>query len=167
MDGPKRTWKRRDVLSNPKMQVRIILLFACIALLFACTNWYVSLSSLRATSDMLQELQMTSTQRTDVGIVFQEQGGTLQIQLMLLTFSSFVLLCMAGVLLSHTIAGPMTQLSKYLKEVVEGKVAARRIRFRRHDYFWDVADQFNAFQATFGVLSAQDDRADGEPDGDA
>ena len=148
--------RRRNVFSNPKVQLRIIMTFALIALLFAGTNWYVSLASLKCAADAVLELDLSDVNRSDVGVIFRHEGVTLELQLMVLTFVSFILLCMAGVLLSHHIGGPIYQLGKYLKDVVEGNAKPRPLGFRRFDFFSELPDKFNAFQRKFGILEEDD-----------
>jgi hypothetical protein len=147
--------RRRNVFSNPKVQIRIILVFVAIALLFAGTNWYVSLTSLKAAASQVRDLELTAIQEADVNVIFRQQRVTLELQLMVLTFASFVLLVMAGVLMSHHIGGPMYQLGKYLKDVVDGNAEPREVGFRRHDFFADVAERFNAFQRKFGIVKEE------------
>ncbi len=154
--------KRRNVFSNPRAQLRIVLTFAAIALLYAGTSWYVSLRSLKAITGGLQGLSLSVAQHRDVAIIVHEQEVTLSLQLMIQTFVAFVLLTMAGVVISHHIGGPVYQLRTYLRGVVEGSTKPRRIRFRRHDFFQDLPDMFNNFQTRFGVL-----KEDSPPQDDA
>jgi len=144
--------KRRNVFSNPKVQLRIVLTFAIIALLYACTSWYVSVSSLKAISREIQTLELSEAQYRDASIIVRERAVTLNLQLMMQTFVAFVLLTMAGVVLSHHIGGPLYQLSAYLRDIVDDRTKPRRIGFRRHDFFRELPDLFNAFQSKFGIL---------------
>ena len=50
---------------------------------------------------------------------------------------------------------------KDMRGISDGTVRPRRIRFRKGDFFHEMADAFNAFQEKQGVLS---DSADDKPD---
>ena len=52
--------------------------------------------------------------------------------------------CIFGLLYSHRIAGPLYRLTQDLKGMTEGK-AIRDVRFRKGDFFPEIAEAFNAF----------------------
>ena len=83
-------------------------------------------------------------------------------QLMMLTFLSIFTLTLAGVYLSHKIGGPIYQLNKYLKQVIRGECDPRRIRFRKYDFFAELATDFNRYQENYGVIPKEAD-APGQP----
>jgi methyl-accepting chemotaxis protein len=144
--------RRRNILSNPRVQIRIILLFVFLSVMFAATNWYVSKGALRSLyNDIAAESKAASIQG-DLQVSYDQQGATLNAQLMLLTALSFVVLTLAGIFLSHTIGGPVYRLTRYLRDVAEGKSEAQRLRLRKHDFFHDLCDSFNAFQQSRGII---------------
>jgi len=145
------------MLSNPGFQLRIIFIFAFLAILYAATNYVVSKNSLRTISEAIRELRLTAENRSDLALVMHEQNVTLDLQLMLLTFLSFFVLVMGGVFLSHVLGGPIYRMNKYMRQVVDGKEPLHKITFRRYDFFHDFADNFNKFQETQGLFSKKSD----------
>jgi hypothetical protein len=55
---------------------------------------------------------------------------------------AFAFLTVCGLLLSHRVAGPLYRLRKHLDMVAEGKTVSD-VRFRKGDYFPEVADAYN------------------------
>ena len=48
-----------------------------------------------------------------------------------------------SVKISHRFAGPVISLRRAMREIAEGK-PARKIQFRKHDFWHDLADDYNA-----------------------
>jgi hypothetical protein len=145
--------KRRDILSNPSVQLRIIGIFLFLAVLYAATGYYVTRNTLgRAAADIMR-LPLSDMNRHDVATVVREHALTLDIQLTLFIFLSIVTVTMCGVLLSHLIGGPIYRINKYLKEVSRGEGKMQPIRFRKSDFFQDLAQNFNDFQRATGILN--------------
>jgi sensor histidine kinase YesM len=53
-----------------------------------------------------------------------------------------VVMFVGGVLLSHRVAGPLHRLNTHMREVAAGK-HARHVRFRKGDYFLELAEAYN------------------------
>jgi hypothetical protein len=53
--------------------------------------------------------------------------------------------------LSHRFAGPIFQLRKALRDVKEGQ-PVRKLKFRRRDFWHDLADDYNAMLLRFNLL---------------
>jgi methyl-accepting chemotaxis protein len=163
----KRFWsgnRRRNVLSNPGVQIRIIAIFVTLALLFACTNYYVSKRALRSLYDDLAGSSLPDAARMDLTASFQQQNGTLDAQLALLTVLSLVVLTLSGLFLSHSLGGPIHRLTGYCRNVASGRIKPARLRFRRHDFFHDLIEAFNEFQDSRGILP-KSDPGDGDRSG--
>ena len=65
--------------------------------------------------------------------------------------------------LSHRFAGPIYSLRRAIRDVAQGK-PARKLKFRRHDFWQDVADDYNAMLLRLELLGSKaDQHADGKP----
>jgi hypothetical protein len=53
--------------------------------------------------------------------------------------------------LSHRFAGPIYSLRRAIRDIAEGK-PARRLKFRRHDFWHDVANDYNAMLQRLDLL---------------
>jgi len=151
-----RTHKRKDIFSNPKVQLKIVVVFGVVALLFIVTNYRVVYRLLSDLSNSIALLPLSSQNRADLMMMIEQQEQMLDIQLALFTFLSIFALVIGGVLLSHRIGGPLYQMRRYLDEMAAGTVQPRKITFRKQDFFHDFADSFNAFQQSRGILNKEE-----------
>lgn len=55
--------------------------------------------------------------------------------------------------LSHRFAGPVYALRKALREIAQGE-KPRRLKFRKHDFWHELADDYNALLIRLGVLDS-------------
>jgi hypothetical protein len=62
---------------------------------------------------------------------------------------------------SHRFAGPIFALRRAIREVVEGK-PPRKLKFRRHDFWHDLADDYNAMLLRLGVSPGDAELEDSE-----
>ncbi len=56
--------------------------------------------------------------------------------------------------LSHRFAGPIFNLRRAMREVVEGK-PPRKVKFRRRDFWQDLAGDYNAMLVRLGAIEEQ------------
>jgi hypothetical protein len=148
--------RRRNYFSNPKAQTRIIVFFSVLAFIYAAVNFYIGTRGFLVASQQILSLRLDAGALHDIQIVLKEQAAILRIQLTLFALLALCMVAMGAVLLSHRIGGPMYQLGKYLNGVSDGTVKPRRIRFRRDDFFHEVADAFNQFQEKRGILPEEE-----------
>jgi len=151
-------YKRRQVFSNPRMQSKIIITFALLSVLYSATNYYVARSTLWALSSDVLRLPLPDPIRADIDLLVQQQGSTLDLQLGLFTVLIITVVTLGGIFMSHRLGGPIYQLKKYLREMATGTVEPRRIRFRKHDFFDDLATAFNTFQESRGIIPPEEKR---------
>jgi len=147
--------KRRNIFSYPKFQIKIVLIFGFLAVLYAATNYVVSKTALTRTAAQIRELSLDAANRSDIRIILHEQGVTLDLQLMLFTFLIFFVLVMGGVFLSHVLGGPINRLNNYTRNIIAGTTRAQRITFRKYDFFHEFAKNFNRFQEHLGLLEKE------------
>jgi hypothetical protein len=53
--------------------------------------------------------------------------------------------------LSHRFAGPIYSLRRAIRDIADGK-PARKLKFRRHDFWHDIADDYNAMLVRLELL---------------
>jgi hypothetical protein len=58
--------------------------------------------------------------------------------------------------LSHRFAGPVYALRRAMRDIVQGK-PARRLKFRRHDFWHDLAETYNAMLLRLELLNDEED----------
>lgn len=150
-----RSYKRKEIFSNPRVQSKIVIVFGALAVLFIATNYQVVHRLFADLSNDMVRLPLAPENRTDLFLILEQQEQMLDIQLAIFTFLSIFVLVVGGVLLSHRIGGPLYQLRKYLDGMTEGTVRPRRIGFRKYDFFHDLADSFNRFQRSKGILEEE------------
>lgn len=144
--------RRRNILSLPSAQLRIMGLFAALAVLYAALNVYISKRAFDRLATDAFELELPARAAHDLNVLVLQHEATLDLQLTLFVFLSFCMVTMAGVLLSHRLGGPVFHLKKYLKDVSDGTASPRELRFRKGDFFHDLASAFNDFQRARGML---------------
>jgi len=144
--------KRRFLVAYSKQQLQLISIVIVTAVLYAATNWVVSREILRETSDAILRLGLPDVTRTDVSILLQQQHGTLNLQMCILTFMSFLCILVGSMYLTHKLVGPIHRLNRYLRAVVRGDVQPEELHFRRDDFFTDLVAPLNDFQKKYGIL---------------
>ena len=154
--------RRRNYLSQPRTQLRIIGFFLLLALVYGGLNIYISKAAFGNLTDALAGLSLPADVGHDVGILMSDHTATLGLQLGLFTLLSLCMLCLAGVLLSHRIGGPIFHIKKYMGGIVDGSIEPRLLKFRKDDFFGDLAESFNRFQEKVGVLGGRGDRDDSD-----
>ncbi len=70
----------------------------------------------------------------------------------LTTFISTCVILGFGIFISHRIAGPIHHLSRYLKEYSPDRPLPD-LKFRKKDFFQDLASDFNVFKSKIGPKS--------------
>ena len=139
--------RRKNVLSYPAAQMRMIAIFAFLAVLCAVANVYVCRTSLGGFAEELRKEVVTSEQaQRDIDIVMKQKVQALDMQLATLTILNLIMLCLATLVVSHRVAGPIYHLRKYMSDVVAGKCGKFNVTFRKDDFFQDVLPVFNAYQ---------------------
>lgn len=64
--------------------------------------------------------------------------------------------------LSHRFAGPIFRLRRAIREVASGE-APQRIKFRKNDFWMDLADDYNAMLARLNVLPETNEAEEDAP----
>lgn len=153
MKSTKHHIKRKEVFSNPSVQLRIMVTFLSLTILFVITNFLISQRLLSAVSNQIMNLPLSPENSTDVIIIMSQQGSTTLVQMGAFIFLSVFVMLMAGVILSHRIGGPIYQLHKYFDDMSDNKIKPRKIVFRKNDFFHELIDSFNRFQVCKKILN--------------
>jgi hypothetical protein len=66
---------------------------------------------------------------------------------------------MDTVKISHRFAGPVYALRRAIRDIVQGK-PARKLKFRRHDFWHDLADDYNAMLLRLDLLNDDEESFD-------
>ncbi len=144
--------RRKNFFSDPKSQIRLILFFVVLAVIYASLNVYIGKRAYNAMLADVQTLPMPAQSQTDVSIMASDHEEALNLQLALFTVLMGAMMVLASIAISHRVGGPMTHLRIYMRGVMNGSVEPRKIAFRKADFFHDVAELFNEFQVHQGIL---------------
>jgi sensor histidine kinase YesM len=87
----------------------------------------------------------------------REQSNTMNLIFAITSLLALVGIAVAGLILSHRIAGPLYRLRKHLDAVAAGTTLGD-VKFREKDYFPEVADAYNRQIARF----RKDDRRESD-----
>lgn len=139
MDKPRRKKKFVDANVQGSLARRIILhwlVFLLVASLVAFLLQVLS-NPFRPLADHVQDLWWT-------------HGPFLLVMLFLLPV--FVV---DTIKISHRFAGPVFSLRRAIREIVQGK-PPRKLSFRRHDFWHDLADDYNAMLLHLNLLDDED-----------
>ncbi len=155
----KKTYTRRkNILSNPKEQMRIIIFFSILAIVYASINYFMNMWSLKSLANKILEIPQPLDMQHDVSILLSQQSSILNIQLIIFTLLATVMLILGIVLLSHRIGGPIYHITKYMREISDGTAKPRCISFRKGDFFHEMAATFNEFQEKQKLFSKTTDK---------
>ena len=144
--------RRRNILSDPKSQIRLMGFFIVLVVVYAVLNVYISKRAFNSMVVEVQSLPMPAQSLTDASIMASSHEDALNLQLTLFTVLMGVMMVLASLAVSHRVSGPMTHMRIYLRGVMNGTVEPRLIKFRKNDFFHDVAELFNEFQRHQGIL---------------
>src|SRR5262249_36660093 len=83
---------------------------------------------------------------------------------LLVMFFMLPVFVMDSVKLSHRFAGPIFSLRRTIRSVADGS-APRKLKFREHDFWQELAEDYNAMLSRLGVLEdeGEEAKAVGEP----
>ena len=138
--------RRKSILSNPKEQMRIIIFFSILAIIYAAINYGMNIRALNTMANKILEIPQSLEMQHDVSVLLSHQTSILSLQLIIFTLLAILMLIMGVVLMSHRIGGPIYHITKYMREVSDGTVQPRPIKFRKGDFFHEMAETFNKFQ---------------------
>lgn len=148
--------RRRSILSYPRPQMRLVGLFLLLALAYGAVNGYVTTAALYRLIEDVAHLPLSSETRADLQVLARQHARTLYAQMMLFTALTLLMVVLGALLVSHRVAGPVRRLSRYLRGLAQQSVTPERICFRKHDFWHELAEDFNRFQEVWGILPSGD-----------
>ncbi|MBF0314112.1 MAG: hypothetical protein HQK50_07780 [Oligoflexia bacterium] len=77
-------------------------------------------------------------------VFLEVQRQTFNMIFLVVSIWTVIIIIFCGILYSHRIAGPLYKLKKHWAEIMESGGPLKEVYFRKHDYFKDVQDSFNA-----------------------
>lgn len=132
--------QRRTFLINPRFQITFmaytIVAAAAVIGIFYCANlfFFWKFTQTGVALGLPPEhvyFQFLTEQRFRMNLVFAVTSSGV-----------FGTLAIAGLVLSHRVAGPVYRLCKHAKDLKEGRVTGG-VKFRKKDFFPELADAFN------------------------
>lgn len=147
MTTQQRKWKRRNYLINPGFQLRFMFYIACgmlmgFAVIYVTNLWYLNMLI-----EQGRELGL------DPGHVYFEfidqQRRLMNIAFLVVCSAVFAALMVAGLLLSHKIAGPVYRVQMYSRQVISGNLPPYKVSFRKGDFFPELATMVNDLVAHY------------------
>jgi len=141
--SPKATFRRRKFLIKKGLQFRYIGIVFALALLASIVTGY----TVFATGwTLLGEKLANVYPQGRLVYVFRTTNLVLIRNLLFISPFIFIL----GLLFSHKIAGPVFRIEKTLYEISNGNLALR-IKLRKGDELWDLADIINTMTGNIGT----------------
>ena len=137
----KKDRKIKNILINPKFQLKLMGLFGL--LIFAVTLTYAIAIHL-VLEDFVVMGKSAGLNSGHIFFDFISKQRSTFLNFFLVTFSGVtVVFLYVGFVLSHRIAGPMYRLKKHMDEISQTG-SLKSLKFRKDDFFQEVADSFNA-----------------------
>jgi fatty acid desaturase len=125
---------RKEILINPKFQLKILAWFLIPVLIVMTINYYFLLSLMYDVENLLVGNTLATAQ---VQALFNQFNLIYVISFAVLIFA----LITWGVIITFRIAGPAYNMKKYFSEMDLKELKA--IKLRKNDYLQDVSDAFN------------------------
>ncbi|MBF0359452.1 MAG: hypothetical protein HQK49_00480 [Oligoflexia bacterium] len=134
--------KRRNLLINPKFQLKVIGYFSLVSL-FITAFLYIGLYFI-AQNMIKQGIEAgVSTDNVYFKVVEQQLSASSSI-LIAIFIASLIFFIIVGTVISHKIAGPIFRICSTLSKC-KTKEDFKEIKFRDSDYFPELAKEINHF----------------------
>ena len=138
--------KRKNYLINPKFQIRVTMYFIILAIIniivfYGCVYYFFDIFYSKGTEIGLPKnhvfFMFIEDQITQMNSVF-----------FIMSVITVAILFIAGVLISHRIAGPMYRLDQDLQQMAKSK-KLDTVKFRKKDFFQEIPESFNKVVESF------------------
>ena len=133
--------RRKVYLINPKFQLKFVSIFS-IALIFIFITLTITINYF-----FFQFREMGIAVNLSQDHIFfkflKEQQLQLNILFILMGCFSLILSTIGGIFLSHKIAGPLYRFCSDIAQMKKNNL--KEIKFRKNDFFPEVANEFNKF----------------------
>ena len=140
--------QRKVYLINPRFQLRVTSYF----ILLAGINILISYACVFYFFDIFQSKGVEiGLPKNHVFFMFiEDQITQMNSIFLIMAILTFFILLVAGVLISHRIAGPMYRLNQDLR-VMADKRELKSLKFRKKDFFQEIPEAFNLVVEAFKV----------------
>jgi hypothetical protein len=132
-------WYKRNYLVDPKVQLKIVLFLAGIALVAAVTICLIAYERLIQLGALFNH---SAVPPAALPRAFEAIATSLMFRLISIVVLMVIMFSAAGIALTHRIAGPIWKLQVELRRFLAGE-DVRPIQFRRHDEFQELPDLIN------------------------
>ena len=133
-------WYRRNYIIDPRVQLKIVCFLASIALIAAAIICYVAYAKLLQLGVLFN---YGSVAPAAMPAAFQSIANSLMYRLIAIVCVMVLTFSLAGVILTHRIAGPIWKLQSELRKFLAGE-EVKPIRFRSSDEFQELPRLINA-----------------------
>lgn len=140
MENQQTPYKRKVLFINPSFQLKFIS-FLILATFIAIFSFYIAQTYFF--KQLFEEglLMNLPKDHAYFSVLFKQKD--LMDKVFLITgFFVFIFLFIFGLILSHRIAGPLEKLKNSLEDYSNGD-KIHKLKFRKNDFFKDLADTFN------------------------
>ena len=137
---------RKVYLINPRFQLRITTYFILLALInilvfYGCVYYFFDIFSSKGIEIGLPE--------NHVFFMFiEDQVSQMTSIFIVMSILTIFILLIAGIFISHRIAGPMYRLNMDLRGMAEKK-ELKMLKFRKKDFFQEIPEAFNLVVDSF------------------
>ena len=137
--------RRKQIVIHPRFQYKLSGLLVAVILLYSVL--YGSWTVIYINESATYAAKYYRAQNLEARAQLAEKDRDLQRAFLILTMTGVVIVSsILGIFLSHRIAGPIYHLCKAMNQVAKGDFSYR-IHLRKHDFFAEVADSYNAMRA--------------------
>jgi signal transduction histidine kinase len=137
----KKSEKRKIIMINPKFQLAFMAYMVITAMVMIGIFYGANIYFINEFREMGQSIGLASDH-----VFFEflgEQKSKLTLFFAVSAAVAFVMLCLAGLFISHRVAGPLYHLNSYMQDISEGKDVAE-VKFRKGDFFPELANGMNS-----------------------
>lgn len=132
-------WYNRNYVIDPSVQLKIVLFLGSIALAAASGICLIAYERMLELGNLFNT---TVVPPAALPAAFKEIADSLMYRLAAMVTVMIILFCLAGILLTHRVAGPIWKLQVELRRFFDGE-DIKRIAFRKRDEFQDLPKLIN------------------------
>ena len=138
--------KRKNYLINPQFQIRVTMYFVILAIIniivfYGCVYYFFDI--------FYQKGLEVGLPKNHVFFMFiEDQITQMNSVFIIMSLLTTAILFIAGVLISHRIAGPMYRLDQDLQKMAEEN-KLEKVKFRKKDFFQEIPESFNKVVHSF------------------
>jgi hypothetical protein len=143
--GLNRIWSPRNYLINPHLQFKIVFLLGGIAAVTSAVICYIAYERLIKLGALFNHSVIPPVAAP---AAFKAIADSMMIRLGAIVIGVIGTFCLAGLVLTHRVAGPIWKVRAQLKKFLEGEEIGT-IKFRKRDEFQDLPDLINKLVAGY------------------